>query len=189
MITMESRIGDVYATTVGHDAFYKVLLQLGISEKLILNPIVSRLKLKTVAALGNKWIKKDAIEANIGLINTEKDIPVKGEGPITEKWWKEAVFYQIYPRSFYDANGDGIGDLRGIIEKLDYLQKLGVTALWLSPIYDSPNDDNGYDIRDYHKIMEEFGTMEDFEELLSKVHEKGMRLIMDLVVIVHVIKK
>ena len=182
MITMESRLGEVYATTVGHDAFYKVLLQLGISEKLILNPIVSRLKLKTVAALANKWIKKDAIEAIIGLINTEKDVPVKGEGPITEKWWKEAVFYQIYPRSFYDANGDGIGDLRGIIEKLDYLQKLGVTALWLSPIYDSPNDDNGYDIRDYHKIMEEFGTMEDFDELLEKVHEKGMRLIMDLVV-------
>ena len=182
MITMESRIGDVYATTVGHDAFYKVLLQLGISEKMILNPIVSRMKLKTVAMLAQKWLKRDAFEAIINLINTEQDIAVKGEGPITEKWWKEAVFYQIYPRSFYDANGDGVGDLRGIIEKLDYLQKLGVTALWLSPIYDSPNDDNGYDIRDYHKIMEEFGTMEDFDELLEKAHEKGMRLIMDLVV-------
>ena len=86
------------------------------------------------------------------------------------------VIYQIYPRSFYDTNHDGIGDLRGIIEKLDYLQELGVDALWLSPIYDSPNDDNGYDIRDYRKIMQEFGTMEDFDELLAKVHEKGMRL-------------
>ena len=116
MITMDSRIGEVYATTVGHDAFYKVLLQLGLSEKLILNPIVSRLKLKTVSKLAKKWLKQDAFEAIIGLINTEKDVPVKGEGPITEKWSKEAIFYQIYPRSFYDANGDGIGDLRGIIE-------------------------------------------------------------------------
>ena len=182
MITMESRIGEVYATTVGHDAFYKMLLQLNIPEKVVLNPIVSRLKLSTIAKLANRWIKQDAFEAIVQLINTEKDVPVKGEGPITEKWWKEAVFYQIYPRSFYDTNGDGIGDLRGIIDKLDYLQNLGVTALWLSPIYDSPNDDNGYDIRDYHKIMEEFGTMEDFDELLEKIHEKGMRLIMDLVV-------
>ncbi len=92
------------------------------------------------------------------------------------------MFYQIYPRSFLDTNGDGIGDLRGIIEKLDYLKELGVDALWLNPIYDSPNDDNGYDIRDYKKIMEEFGTMEDFEELLSEVHKRDMRLIMDLVV-------
>ncbi|MEG2936705.1 MAG: alpha-amylase family glycosyl hydrolase, partial [Clostridium sp.] len=99
-----------------------------------------------------------------------------------EKWWKEAVFYQIYPRSFKDSNGDGIGDLRGIIEKLDYLKSLGVDVIWLCPIYDSPNDDNGYDIRDYYKIMEEFGTMEDFEDMLKQVHARGMKLIMDLVV-------
>ncbi|MBO4376929.1 MAG: alpha-glucosidase, partial [Lachnospiraceae bacterium] len=101
---------------------------------------------------------------------------------MTRKWWKEAVFYQIYPRSFNDSNGDGIGDLRGIIEKLDYIKDLGVDAIWLSPIYDSPNDDNGYDIRDYRKIMTEFGTMEDFDELLKGIHDRGMRLIMDLVV-------
>ena len=98
-----------------------------------------------------------------------------------KKWWHQSVVYQIYPRSFKDANGDGIGDLRGIIEKLDYLKDLGVDALWLSPIYDSPNDDNGYDIRDYQAIMKEFGTMEDFDELLEKVHQKDMKLIMDLV--------
>ncbi|MBR6568421.1 MAG: alpha-glucosidase [Clostridia bacterium] len=98
------------------------------------------------------------------------------------KWWKEAVFYQIYPRSFKDSNGDGIGDLRGIIEKLDYLKELGINAIWCSPIYDSPNDDNGYDIRDYEKIMEEFGTMEDFDELLSEIHKRDMKLIMDLVI-------
>ncbi|MBQ3904779.1 MAG: hypothetical protein II744_07355 [Eubacterium sp.] len=101
---------------------------------------------------------------------------------MTEKWWKEAVIYQIYPRSFKDSNGDGIGDLNGIYEKLDYLQELGVTAVWCSPFYDSPNDDNGYDIRDYRKIMDEFGTMEDFDRLLNEMHKRGMKLIVDLVV-------
>lgn len=97
-------------------------------------------------------------------------------------WWKEQVIYQIYPRSFKDSNGDGIGDLGGIIEKLDYLQKLGVDILWLSPVYQSPNDDNGYDISDYYNIMDEFGTMSDFDELLAGVHARGMKLLMDLVV-------
>ncbi|AZR72972.1 glucohydrolase [Anoxybacter fermentans] len=98
------------------------------------------------------------------------------------KWWKEAVVYQIYPRSFYDSNGDGIGDLRGIIQKLDYIKDLGVDVIWLCPIYKSPNADNGYDISDYYDIMDEFGTMEDFDELLSEVHKRGMKLIMDLVI-------
>lgn len=97
-------------------------------------------------------------------------------------WWKERVFYQIYPRSFQDSNGDGIGDLRGIISRLDYLKELGVGAVWLSPIYDSPNADMGYDIRDYEKIMTEFGTMEDFDELLREMHKRDIKLIMDLVV-------
>ncbi|MEJ7508790.1 alpha-glucosidase [Staphylococcus simulans] len=98
------------------------------------------------------------------------------------QWWKEAVAYQVYPRSFNDSNNDGIGDLRGVIEKLDYLKNLGIDVIWLSPMYASPNDDNGYDISDYHAIMKEFGTMEDFDELLDKVHQKGMKLILDLVV-------
>ena len=97
------------------------------------------------------------------------------------QWFKKGTIYQIYPRSFNDSNGDGIGDLRGIIEKLDYLQSLHVDILWLSPIFSSPNDDNGYDISDYCSIMPEFGTMKDFDELLKKTHEKGMRLILDLV--------
>lgn len=97
-------------------------------------------------------------------------------------WWKKAVAYQIYPRSFYDANADGIGDLRGIIEKLPYLSYLGINLIWICPIYDSPNDDNGYDIRDYKKIQEEYGTMEDFDELLERAHELGIRIIMDLVI-------
>ena len=91
-------------------------------------------------------------------------------------WAYESVFYQIYPRSFKDSNGDGMGDLRGIIEKLDYLKNLGITALWLSPIYKSPNDDNGYDISDYQKIMKEFGTMEDFELLLVELKKRNMKI-------------
>lgn len=181
-LTLESRIGELYQTPVGHDAVAKVLLQLNIPEKLLKNGLISGIKLKTVAALTGKQLGADFFEALLHLVNSEPDIPAAPDGEITRAWWKEAVFYQIYPRSFFDANGDGIGDLRGIIEKLDYLKLLGVDALWLSPIYDSPNDDNGYDIRDYHKIMREFGTMEDFEELLQKVHQKGMRLIMDLVI-------
>ncbi|ANU15193.1 Oligo-1,6-glucosidase [Planococcus halocryophilus Or1] len=98
------------------------------------------------------------------------------------EWWKKSTVYQIYPRSFMDSNGDGIGDIRGIIQKLDYLHELGVDILWLSPVYDSPNDDNGYDIRDYYEIMKEFGTMADFDELLEKVHARDMKLVMDLVV-------
>jgi oligo-1,6-glucosidase len=103
-------------------------------------------------------------------------------GVFMAQWWKECFVYQIYPRSFRDSNGDGIGDLRGIIEKLDYLKWLGVGAVWLCPVYDSPNADMGYDIRDYQKIMEEFGTMEDFDELLCGLHSRDLRLIMDLVV-------
>ncbi len=101
---------------------------------------------------------------------------------IRRAWWKESAVYQIYPRSFFDSNGDGIGDLNGIAQKLDYIASLGVGAVWLNPVYDSPNDDMGYDIRDYEAIMQEFGTMADFDALLNGLHERGLRLIMDLVV-------
>ena len=97
-------------------------------------------------------------------------------------WWKEAVVYQIYPRSFCDSNGDGIGDLNGITSKLDYLKELGIDVIWLSPVYKSPNDDNGYDISDYEDIMTEFGTMEDFDKMLDAAHERGIKIVMDLVV-------
>lgn len=103
--------------------------------------------------------------------------------PQTERaWWKEAIIYQLYPRSFKDSDGDGVGDLEGIIQKLDYLESLGVTAVWLNPIYSSPNADNGYDVSDYRGIMEEFGTMSDFDRMLQGMHERGIRLIMDIVV-------
>ncbi len=181
-LTQDNKIIDLYNTPIGHDTMEKVLMQLGFSGSVLTNPIIGNIKLSTIRKFTEKKIDPSIFDGLLKLINSEKDVPVAGREPITEKWWKEAVIYQIYPRSFYDTNGDGIGDLRGIIEKLDYLADLGVTAIWMSPIYDSPNDDNGYDIRDYHKIMQEFGTMEDFDELLEKTHAKGMKVIMDLVI-------
>ncbi|WP_453992867.1 glycoside hydrolase family 13 protein [Bacillus nitroreducens] len=101
---------------------------------------------------------------------------------MNQAWWKEAVAYQIYPRSFMDSNGDGIGDIQGIISKLDYLHDLGIDVIWICPVYKSPNDDNGYDISDYQDIMADFGTMADFDELLEETHKRGMKLIIDLVI-------
>ncbi|MGM1045734.1 MAG: glycoside hydrolase family 13 protein [Bacillota bacterium] len=114
----------------------------------------------------------EAMKEKRETITREKDV----------KWWQTAVVYQIYPRSFQDSDGDGIGDLRGIINRIDYLKLLGITTIWLSPVYKSPNDDNGYDISDYQDIMDEFGTMDDMEELIAKANEGGIKIIMDLVV-------
>ena len=104
------------------------------------------------------------------------------EQSIDKKWWKEAIVYQIYPRSFQDTDGDGVGDLQGIINRLDYVKDLGVTAVWLNPIYSSPNDDNGYDVSDYRNIMSDFGTMQDFDTMLSEMHARDIKLVMDIVV-------
>jgi oligo-1,6-glucosidase len=108
--------------------------------------------------------------------------PATGSDSLDRRWWKEAIVYQIYPRSFKDNDGDGIGDLKGILSKLDYIKSLGVNVVWLNPIYQSPNDDNGYDVSDYRNIMKDFGTMEDFDRLLQGLHERGIKLVMDLVV-------
>ncbi len=97
-------------------------------------------------------------------------------------WWKESIIYQVYPRSFRDSNGDGVGDLPGLMEKLDYIADLGVDMIWLNPVYDSPNDDNGYDISDYYNIHPEFGTMDDFRHLLDAMHQRNIRLLMDVVI-------
>ncbi|MEQ8198287.1 MAG: alpha-amylase family glycosyl hydrolase, partial [Clostridiaceae bacterium] len=99
-----------------------------------------------------------------------------------KKWWKEGVAYQAYVRSFKDSDGDGIGDLEGIIEKLDYLKELGIDILYLNPINKSPNDDNGYDISDFEDIMDEFGTLEDFDRLIESLHNRDMKLVMDIVI-------
>lgn len=181
-ITLNSKIKDFYATSLGRDLADKLLMQMGLPSGALTNPLVGNMTLKSVSKVASKVMDESLVGSLTELVNSEPDVPADGNGPITEAWWKDATFYQIYPRSFADSNGDGIGDLKGITGKLDYLKDLGVDCLWLSPIYDSPNDDNGYDIRDYDKIMTEFGTMEDFDELLGEVHKRGMRLIMDLVV-------
>ena len=110
----------------------------------------------------------------------------KQENKLTDatnhKWWKEAVIYQLYPRSFQDSDGDGVGDIKGITQRLDYLQSLGIDAIWLNPICASPNDDNGYDISDYKAIMKEMGTMSDFDEMLAGMKKRNIKLIMDLVI-------
>jgi glycosidase len=111
---------------------------------------------------------------------TASDTPTRAD--VDRAWWKESFVYQIYPQSFNDASGDGVGDIRGIVEKLDYLEDLGVDIVWVNPLYDSPHEDNGYDIRDYRAILDAYGTMSDFDELLDEMHDRDMRLIMDLVV-------
>lgn len=181
-IDKHSRVKDVYRNPLGHDIIEKILLFKNIDSKWVNNPLVRNIKLKHLAALSKKHFNEDFWKRLFELLNQEQDTPTDVNQNPKKTWWKEAVFYQIYPRSFQDSNGDGIGDLQGIISRLDYIQSLGVDAVWLSPIYDSPNDDNGYDIRDYQKIMEEMGTMEDFDQLLEGLHSRGMRLIMDLVI-------
>ena len=125
--------------------------------------------------------KSSGTKTNQTEVNSNQTQTASNEIP-DRKWWKEAVVYQLYPRSFKDSNGDGVGDLRGIIEKLDYIKSLGVDVVWLNPIYSSPNDDNGYDVSDYRNIMKDFGTMADFDELLKGLHERKIKLVMDLVV-------
>ncbi|EHD21078.1 alpha amylase catalytic region [Brenneria sp. EniD312] len=115
-------------------------------------------------------------------IESSSVVAINDGASVHPSWWKEAVFYQIYPRSFKDSNGDGIGDLKGITEKLDYLKDLGVNGIWINPHYDSPNVDNGYDIRDYRKIIREYGTMEDFELLIAEMKKRDMHMMIDVVV-------
>jgi len=124
------------------------------------------------------WVLLIVLVALSCKTKTEKQANAQADG----KWWKEAVVYQIYPRSFKDSDGDGIGDLKGILSKLDYIKSLGIDAVWLNPIYSSPNDDNGYDVSDYRNIMKDFGTMEDFDALLKGMHERKLKLVMDIVV-------
>lgn len=173
-----SKIKDVLKSPLGNDILSKVLSTMNKDLKLVDNPIVGNLKLSFL----KRFVPNSFVEALIDLINTNVDESIDLNVSYAKAWFKEAIFYQIYPSSFCDSNHDGIGDINGIIKHLDYLKDLGVNALWLSPIYDSPMDDNGYDIRDYHKILDTFGTMEDFDNLLKEVHDRDMYLIMDLVV-------
>ncbi|MCL1988650.1 MAG: alpha-glucosidase [Firmicutes bacterium] len=183
-LTINSKIKDVYNSPLGRDVVDKILLQMGVSNKFVTNIFVRNFRLKTLAILLKKHLDKDFFDTLLNLLNQDANLVLTNSPnqPITPIWWKEAVFYQIYPRCFCDSNADKIGDIAGIISKLDYLKSVGIDAIWLSPIYDSPNDDNGYDIRNYYKIMQEMGTMEDFELLISAVKAKNMKIIIDLVV-------
>ncbi len=182
MLTKNSKLGDVLAHPLGRDVIHRLLLQMGVSRQTVDNPLVRRLPLSSLPRLTGGCLDGPFVSTLVTLLNSETARPGAPTGRYQRAWWKEAVFYQIYPKSFCDSNGDGIGDLPGILDKLDYLQDLGVDALWLSPIYDSPMADNGYDIRDYTKLLAEYGTLEDFRALLTELHRRGMKLIMDLVI-------
>ena len=180
MITRDSTIGDLLKNPIGHDILTRLAQYAGLAAGVIDNPIMRSIKISTLPKLAPRAVDENLLDTLVTLFNQDDGVeapPKNDERP----WWKSAVVYQVYPRSFKDGNGDGVGDLRGIIEKLDYIQSLGVTAIWLSPIFDSPNDDNGYDVRDYRKIMTEFGTMADMDELIAGLHSRGMRIILDLV--------
>ncbi len=177
-----SRVGDVYDHPLGRDIIEKILLQLGRSRRWVDNAIVRRLRIGFVERVSRPFTGDGFVETLLSLLNEVPESPRRTTGAVTPHWWKEAVFYQVYPRSFADSDGDGIGDIRGIINHVDYLDELGVDCIWLSPIFASPNEDNGYDISDYRAVMTEMGTLDDVDDLIKACHERGMRIILDLVV-------
>ncbi|RRD46337.1 alpha-glucosidase [Tessaracoccus sp. OH4464_COT-324] len=180
-LTSKARLGDLYDHPVGRDAINKILLDLRKPRWLVDNPVVRRLPCSALAWLERRLAGTGVLPALLGLLNTIDERPSDGPGPGEHPWWRSAVFYQIYPRSFLDSDGDGIGDIRGIIQRIDYLHDLGIDCLWLSPIFASPNEDMGYDVSDYRAVMDEMGTLADVDELIAACHERGMRIILDLV--------
>ncbi|MDO5663105.1 MAG: alpha-amylase family glycosyl hydrolase [Brachybacterium sp.] len=190
-LTRRSRLRDLYAHPVGRDVIDKLRLYFGAPEALV--RVLGPLPLSWIEAAGRRFAGEGFLQMILDLVNSEPAVPgdpgplMPAAGAISPTdedvpWWVDAVFYQVYPRSFADADGNGIGDLRGIIEHLDHLEELGVDCLWLSPVFDSPNRDMGYDVRDYRDVMEEMGTLEDLDELIADCHARGMRIILDLVV-------
>lgn len=179
-ITRRHTVRHLYRHPVGRDVIDKLMLQTGLPRRLIY--LAAWLRLGWLERLTEPLTGKGFLDVILGLVNQETDRPLRGRAPHPTPWWREAVFYQVYPRSFCDADGDGIGDIRGIICKLDYLRDLGVDCVWLSPVFKSPNEDMGYDVSDYRDVDEEMGTLEDLDELIAGCHERGMRLILDLVV-------
>ncbi|MHA7860167.1 alpha-glucosidase [Tessaracoccus sp. Y36] len=180
LLTKRSTIHDLYRHPMGRDIVDKLFLQTGLPRRLIY--LFAGLPIGVVEKLTERISGPGMVDMILGLVNSETERPRRGRAPDPTPWWREAVFYQVYPRSFADSNGDGVGDIRGIIGKLDYLQQLGVDCLWLSPVFDSPNEDMGYDVRDYRAVMEEMGTLEDLDELIAECHDRGLRIILDLVV-------
>ncbi len=179
-ITKRHTVAHLYRHPVGRDVIDKLMLQTGLPRRLI--HLISWLKLSWVERLTQPLTGPGMVDVVLDLVNQETDRPLRGRAPEPTPWWREAVFYQVYPRSFRDADGDGVGDIRGIISKLDHLHDLGVDCVWLSPVFKSPNQDMGYDVSDYRDVNEEMGTLEDLDALIAGCHERGMRLILDLVV-------
>jgi oligo-1,6-glucosidase len=177
--SLRSRLRDVAQHPLGRDVIDKLVLHTGLPKWL--PSVIGNLRLGTIDKLLARLTGGRFMDVLVGMVNQIPDRPTM-EGPPEHPWWRSAVFYQVYPRSFVDSDGDGIGDIRGVISRLDYLQDLGVDCVWLSPIFDSPNNDMGYDIRDYRGIMAEMGTLDDVDELIAGCHERGMRIILDLVV-------
>ncbi len=174
-------VAEVYAHPLGRDIIDKMLLQTGRSAAWVRNPLVSRLRLRQLDKFLGRMFGPGFVDTLVDLLADCPESPPRLDGPIAATWWKRAVFYQIYPRSFADSDGDGIGDLPGILAKLPYLDDLGIDCLWLSPIFTSPNRDMGYDISDYRSVMAEMGTIDDLRRLIAACHERGMRIILDLV--------
>lgn len=194
-LTRRARVADLMAHPLGSDVVDKLILFNGLSP--LVRRLIAPLSLSALDRLIRPLTGPGMIDMIIDLVNSEPDVPggpssvpgVAGVGDDVaparvdaDPWWKSAVIYQVYPRSFADSDGDGLGDIRGLIDHLDYLQELGVDCLWLSPIFDSPNKDMGYDIRDYRAVMPEMGTLADVDELIAQAHARGMRVVLDLVV-------
>ena len=184
-LTLDSKIKDLLNIPIARDVVYLLVQSLPgtLGMGVVDNPVVRNIKLRALPKLSGGMASEALLLSLIDKFNlyANEKLPPDRES-ITEKWWKEAICYQIYPRSFYDSDGDGIGDLKGIIAKLDYLKDLGINMIWLSPINASPNADNGYDISDYYAIMDTFGSIDDFNTLLQKAHAHGIKIIMDIVV-------
>lgn len=174
-----SRLSEIMDHPLGRDVVDKLILHTALPRWL--PHVLGRLRLRTIDRLLRPITGGGFMDVMIGMVNQVTGEPSL-EGPDEHPWWRSAVFYQVYPRSFADSDGDGLGDVRGIIDKLDYLSDLGVDCIWLSPIFDSPNKDMGYDIRDYRAVLPEMGTLDDVDELIAGCHERGMKIIMDLVV-------
>ena len=182
MIERNSRLKDIMKTPSGHDVIARLLYSFGLDENIVTKTPLGNITIGALQKLSFGKLNDASIDALLRLLNSlDEEIIEEDDTPIKEAWWKEAVFYQIYPRSFSDSNHDGIGDIKGITSRLDHIKSLGVDAIWCCPFYDSPNADNGYDIRDYKKIMTEFGTMEDVEELINECHKRDLKIIIDLV--------
>lgn len=180
LLTRRSTVFELYRHPVGRDVIDKIFLASGMPRRLVYT--FSWLPLGVIDKIASRFTGPGLVDMILDVVNSEPDRPLRGRAPNPTPWWREAVFYQVYPRSFADSDGDGVGDIRGIIDKLDYLDTLGVDCLWLSPIFASPNVDMGYDISDYRDVMAEMGTLDDVDELIAACHERGMRIILDLVV-------